>query len=117
MELQYTKNDLEIIDLMLEYCKAIQSDCDIIENEIEGFLDNEMIQRSCSFSLIQIGELSKHLSDETKDKDKTIEWKKIAGMRDVIVHRYEKIDIEELWDTIINDVPALEKLLIKVNNN
>jgi len=38
-------------------------------------------------------------------------------MRDVIVHRYEKIDIEELWDTIINDVPALEKLLIKVKNN
>ena len=116
MELQSTKNDSEILDLMIEYCESIQSDCEVIDNEIEDFLANEIIQRSCSFSLIQIGELSKRLSDETKDKDRTIKWRKIAGLRDVIVHRYERVDFEELWDTIVNDIPVLKKSLTKVKN-
>ena len=108
MASQSTKNDLELIELMIEYCEAIQSDLTVVENDIELFIENEVIQRSCSFSLVQIGEYTKRLSDELRSKYKTIHWSGIAGLRDIIVHRYERVETKVLWDTITIDVPILE---------
>jgi uncharacterized protein with HEPN domain len=70
---------------MIEYCEAIQSDQIIVENDIELFLENEMIQRSCSFSVVQIGEYVKRLSDDLKNRHNTINWSGIAGLRDFIL--------------------------------
>ena len=105
------KNDSELIELMIEYCEAIQSDLVIVENDIELFFENEMIQRSCSFSLVQIGEYVKRLSEELKNIHNTINWSGIAGLRDFIVHGYEKIEFEVLWRTLTKEVPALEDYL------
>ena len=93
---------------MIEYCEAIQSDLTVVENDIESFIENEVIQRSCSFSLVQIGEYTKRLSDELRSKYKTIHWSGIAGLRDIIVHRYERVETKVLWDTITIEVPILE---------
>ena len=114
---QSMKNDLELIKVMLDYCEYIESDLMTLENDIELLFENKMAQRSISFSLEQIGEHAKNLSNELKSKYDNIEWKKPSGMRDVIAHGYDSIDLDEIWNTINNDIPVLKRSLIEIKDD
>jgi uncharacterized protein with HEPN domain len=56
-----------------------------------------------------IGEAVKNIPDEIKADYDSIEWKKIAGLRDIIVHGYFGIDDDIIWDVICNKLDALLK--------
>ena len=56
-----------------------------------------------------IGEAVKRLSDEFRARYQEIPWKQIAGMRDRLIHEYDDVDIDEVWRTVTQDVPALLK--------
>jgi uncharacterized protein with HEPN domain len=60
-------------------------------------------------TLINIGELVKNLSSETKDLKPKIPGKAIAGLRDVAAHHYGAIRMEDVWVTATKDVPAFLK--------
>ena len=110
------KDDRLIMELMIEYCDAIISDVSAIGGDIDDFLESPTTQRACSFSLLQIGEHVKRISDETRNRYDHIDWKKIAGMRDFIAHRYDQADILEIWNTIKVNIPDLrEKLSIIIS--
>ena len=65
---------------------------------------------ACVFNLMQIGELAKmSLSEEFKRELKTIPWKQLYGMRNRIVHGYSGVNMRIVWDTIVEDLPALAK--------
>lgn len=55
-----------------------------------------------------IGEAVKNIPPDIKDKHPNIEWKKIAGLRDVLIHEYFGVDKEVLWDIIQNKLPDLK---------
>lgn len=55
-----------------------------------------------------IGEAAKNVSDAIRLKYPGIEWRKIAGLRDVIAHEYFGIDNDILWDVIQNKVESLQ---------
>lgn len=54
-----------------------------------------------------IGEAVKNLPEAYRESRPDVEWRKIAGMRDVVAHAYFALDLEILWDAVQNDVPAL----------
>ena len=56
-----------------------------------------------------IGEAVKNIPANIKDKHPDIEWKKMAGLRDILAHEYFGIDLEILWDIIENKLPELKK--------
>ncbi|MFH1776171.1 MAG: DUF86 domain-containing protein [Candidatus Omnitrophota bacterium] len=56
-----------------------------------------------------IGEAVKHLPVKIKKKYGDIEWKKIAGLRDILIHEYFGINCNILWDIVKNKVPELKK--------
>ncbi len=56
-----------------------------------------------------VGEAVKNLPDEIRKKHPEVDWKKIAGLRDILIHEYYGIDIEIIWDIITNKLPALAK--------
>jgi len=60
-----------------------------------------------------IGEAAKHISKRTRDCISGINWRKIAGLRDIIAHEYFGIDNNILWDIIKNKVPELSNALKK----
>ncbi len=61
-----------------------------------------------------IGEVSKNVTKELKDKHRDINWKNIAGMRDLIVHEYFGMDLDLVWNTIKIDLPVLKKTVTEM---
>ena len=88
----------------------------IINDLIKGFvctsfLADERTKRAVCMTLINIGELVKNLSDEIKTEHKSIPWRAISGMRDIAAHKYQTIKMEDVWTTIITDIPVFYKEL------
>lgn len=65
------------------------------------------MKRASVRSLEVIGEATKNLSEEFKEKYPVVEWKKIAGMRDKLIHHYFGINWDIVWDVIQNKLPDM----------
>ncbi len=61
-----------------------------------------------------IGEATKRLEPEFKNKYTNIPWKKMAGMRDVLIHNYEEIDLQIPWNIIQNELPKIIEDIKKI---
>jgi uncharacterized protein with HEPN domain len=57
--------------------------------------------------LLLIGEASKRVSENTRQALTTIPWAAINGMRNRLVHEYDEIDLDVVWDTVANSLPIL----------
>lgn len=56
-----------------------------------------------------IGEAAKRLTPATRQKAPEIPWRAVAGFRDVLIHDYDTVNLNEVWLAITRDVPALRK--------
>jgi len=104
-----------------EYLKHIRDEIEFIMRESKGlnyneFLSSETLTRAFIRSIEIIGEASKNIPDEVKEKYPNIEWKRIAGTRDVLIHRYFSVDNEILWDIISHKLPELYDVVISILN-
>jgi uncharacterized protein with HEPN domain len=85
--------------------------------DIENFTANKMIYKAVVMSILNIGELTKHLPQEFKAKHSEIPWKNISGMRDVAAHGYHTMNYKIIWDVANNYLPNLiEFLQTQINN-
>ncbi|MDR2855011.1 MAG: DUF86 domain-containing protein [Methanomicrobiales archaeon] len=75
--------------------------------DLQAFLDSKMMQHDVSMALINIGESVKSLSEDLKEENSGIEWRFIAGLRDVAAHNYGILQMERIWDVVTEDVPEL----------
>lgn len=82
------------------------------ENKVkDDIINDEVLCRAIVRSLEIIGEASKKLDDEFKSNTSHIEWKKIAGTRDKLIHDYFGIDYDIVWDIIKTKIPDLAYFL------
>ncbi len=95
--------------IYLEHIRScIQKIVDYTEGHTEeDFLKNNMIQDAVIRNFEIIGEASKQLSIDFRVKYPEIEWKKIAGMRDKLIHDYIGVDIWAVWAVVENIIPNL----------
>jgi len=104
--------DRIIIQKIIRYIEDVEIYIDGID--AVNFLDDKKTITACAFTVSQIGELSKDISDETQTKYDNIPWKSIKGMRNKIVHDYENVDLSVLWGTIKNSLPELKENLKEI---
>lgn len=72
---------------------------------------NEEKQSAILYQIIVIGEATKRLSVEFRSQHPKVPWKDIAGMRDILAHQYDRVNLNTLWDAVQNDIPELLTIL------
>ena len=55
-----------------------------------------------------IGEAVKRVPEALGAKGPDIEWQKIAGLRDILIHAYSRVDLDIIWDVVTNKLPEFE---------
>lgn len=83
---------------------------------LDEFLNDEMLKRAVSMTVINIGELVKNISEEIKIEYPNIPWKAIAGMRDLTAHKYQTLRMEDVYETAIHDFQELKNELVEILN-
>ena len=73
------------------------------------FAEDERTVDAVIRNLEIIGEAVKKLPAEIREKHSEVDWKKIAGLRDILAHEYYGIDVEIIWDIITSKLPPLAK--------
>ena len=98
--------DSGLLNQIVNRCNRIIEKTTNIE-EYEFYDENDFIEIVC-FNLFQIGELANSLSTEVKSEYNKIPWKQIIGMRNRIVHGYDTVDYEVIWNTAKESILELK---------
>ena len=90
-----------------------------IEKYTKGLSYSQFIQRKIvSDAVIKnleiIGEAVKRLPLDVKMLHPEVDWKKIAGFRDILIHEYAAVDLSIVWDVVKNKLPSLNQLVKKI---
>jgi len=88
------------IEILLEIQKKVNK---------KQFFKDEFLKRTATRSFEVIGEATKKLPDDFKESSSEIEWKRMAGMRDILIHDYLDVDYEILWNAMVENIPDLKK--------
>lgn len=99
----------EFIRHMLDEIDYLQSR--ISNTDQDAFLEDETLKRAFVRSIEIIGEASKKLPEDIKKLQPDIEWRKVAGMRDRLIHDYFGVDYAIVWDVVKNKIPQLKASL------
>jgi uncharacterized protein with HEPN domain len=80
----------------------------------EAFMGSDLIQDAVIRNLQTMSESTTRLSDELQGKYPEVEWFKIRGFRNVLVHDYLGVDLARIWNIIENDLPKLKLAVRKI---
>ncbi|MBB5325905.1 uncharacterized protein with HEPN domain [Anoxybacillus tepidamans] len=75
----------------------------------DDFLDNDLVSDAVIKNILVIGEATKNIPDEIRQAHPHIEWRKMAGMRDMMIHSYFSINYRIVWDVVQNKIPKLKQ--------
>ena len=73
----------------------------------DDFLRDIQCQDAVVHRLVIIGEAARRVSEETRSSLSSLPWTRIIGMRNLMIHRYDAVDLEVVWDTVENNLNPL----------
>lgn len=97
----YIDKILADLDFLIKHTKNINR---------EEFEKNELLLDSIMFRFIQISEHITKLTTQFRNEHINIPWRDIIGLRNRIVHEYGNVDLDIIYDTVKEDIYAIQKL-------
>jgi uncharacterized protein with HEPN domain len=73
------------------------------------FLNSTLLQDAVIRNLQVLAESTQRLSDEAKESRQDIDWYRIAGFRNILVHDYLGLDLDTVWNIVVNEMPVLKR--------
>jgi len=101
----YLEDILSCIGNIEEYSKGLSS---------SQFRKDKMRIDAVIRNLEIIGEAVKKLPDGFRRDYPDVEWAKIAGLRDILIHEYFGVNLEIIWDVVSNKIPSLKSSIKKI---
>ena len=98
----YLESIRECLERIEEYAAADE----------DAFMNSRLIQDGVIRNLELIGEATKNLSADLRAANPEIPWRQIAGMRDVLIHDYLKVNLARVWNTVDTDLPPLRATVL-----
>jgi uncharacterized protein with HEPN domain len=104
----FIRDILESINAIEEFSKNINK---------KELISNRLKQSAIIREIEIIGEAAKNIPNSFREKYPNIQWHEIAGMRDVIIHGYFRVDLDAVWNVIKKDLPILKKQMQKIKKD
>jgi len=101
----YLEDILQAVKQIERYTKGISA---------KKLRQNKLVIDAVTRNLEIIGEAAKHIPAAIKKKYSDVEWKKIAGLRNILAHEYFGVDKDVLLDIIANKIPELKKEILGI---
>ena len=98
----------------VDFLRHILDECNYLleqygQNTFDDLLGNKTLSHAFCRSLEIIGEAAKNIHPDLKAEYPLVDWKRIAGIRDKIIHNYFGVDHKIIWDTVENNIPELQQ--------
>ncbi len=93
---------------LLDIAKVCQTILRLTANMTKAeFQQDERTHLDILYEVTVLGEVVKRLSPEFRSQHSTIEWRKIDGMRDRLVHDYDEVKLDLVWEVVKTNIPEL----------
>jgi len=86
----------------------------VASSSFEEFVKNELVVDAVVRNLEIIGEAVKRLPKNVTTEHNDIDWRRMAGLRDILIHEYFGVDSEILWDIIKNKLPEMKEKVCQI---
>ena len=107
------KNDRVYLEYILERIRRIEED---VASGRESFMNSHTIQDAVLRNLQTLAESCQRLSEQFKQNHPEVEWKKLSAFRNVLVHDYLGIDLNQIWIIVARDVSELKMKIEQLIN-
>jgi uncharacterized protein with HEPN domain/predicted nucleotidyltransferase len=98
------RNSAALLDIM----KAIQQIQSFIQGvTYENYLDNELLQRAIERNCEIIGEAVRRITPEFREAHPEVDWAGAVGLRNIMIHQYDRVDNETIWQIVMAIFPVL----------
>jgi uncharacterized protein with HEPN domain len=102
-------------DYLRDILEACQKATEFVEGMgYEEFLGDDKTQYAAVRALTIIGEAAKKIPKSVQNRFPDVPWKLMAGMRDIVVHEYFRVDLRRVFETLHRDIPPLRGAIARI---
>lgn len=106
-----SRDDTYLVDILESAKIALDY---VFDKDWDEFYKDVQCQDAVVRRIEIIGEAARRVSQETRDKYPQIPWREMTSMRNLVIHEYDVVDINQVWDTVQSKLPPLIEELSKI---